>query len=179
MKVNVGHGSVEVLQGDITGQEVDAVVNAANNHLWMGSGVAGAIKKRGGQQIETEAVSQGPIGIGDAVITTGGSLPAPYVIHAAGMGQDLRADAEKVRKATHSSLKLAEEKQLKSIAFPAIGTGVGGLSIHLCAQVMLNEAINFLTESASLRSVRFVLFDNRATQAFTEELRKIFSAKNK
>ena len=179
MKVNVGHGSLEVLQGDITVQVVDAVINAANNHLWMGSGVAGAIKKSGGQQIETEAVSQGPIKIGGAVITTGGNLPAPYVIHAAGMGQDLRTDADKVRQATRASLKLAEEKQLKSIAFPAIGTGVGGLSTHLCAQVMLNEAIHFLTESTSLRMVRFVLFDNSATQAFTEELRKIFSANNK
>ena len=178
MKVNVGGGSLEVLKGDITAQEVEAVVNAANNHLWMGAGVAGAIKKKGGHEIENEAVKQGPIEVGGAVITTGGSLPAQYIIHAAGMGQDLRTDAEKVRLSTQSSLRLAEEKQLRSLAFPAIGTGVGGLPMNVCANVMLKETIAFLTESRWLRTIRFVLYDNNGFQTFEKELRRIFSVEH-
>lgn len=177
MKIRIGHGTIEVIQGDITTQDVDAVVNAANNHLWMGSGVAGAIKKNGGQEIETEAVEQGPVEIGEAVITTGGNLLANHVIHAAGMGQDLRTDPEKVRNSTKSSLELAEKNKIGSIAFPAIGTGVGGFSMHQCAQVMLNEAINFLTESTSVKSILFVLFDDEGFRIFEEELRGIFSSK--
>ncbi|MCH7782060.1 macro domain-containing protein [candidate division KSB1 bacterium] len=177
MKIRVGQGTIEVVQGDITSQGVDAVVNAANNHLWMGSGVAGAIKKNGGQEIETEAVKQGPVEIGEAVITTGGNLSAKYVIHAVGMGQDLRTDSEKVRNSTRSSLKLADENKIESIAFPAIGTGVGGFSLHQCAQVMLNEAINFLTENATVKTILFVLFDDEGFRIFEEELRSIFSSK--
>ncbi len=176
MKVPIGSALLEVVQGDISVQEVDAVVNAANNHLWMGSGVAGAIKKRGGQAIENEAVSQGPIEIGESVITTAGDLPSEYVIHAAGMGQDLHTDEERVRKATISSMRLAEEKSLTSIAFPAIGTGVGGLEIHLCAKTMLNEAVNILMTTKSLKLIRFVLFDNDSFAIFETELKNIFSA---
>ena len=176
MKVRIGQGSVEVVKGDITDQDVDAIVNAANNHLWMGAGVAGAIKKKGGQEIETEAVRQGPVDIGAAVITTGGNLKAKFVIHAAGMGQDLRTDEEKVRSATRSSLKLADENKVGTLAFPAIGTGVGGFSIHQCAQTMINESIDFLSESKTLKLVRFVLFDDAGFQSFEEELRIIFSS---
>jgi O-acetyl-ADP-ribose deacetylase (regulator of RNase III) len=100
--INVGGASIEVIQGDITLQTVDAIVNAANNHLWMGSGVAGAIKRTGGHQIEQEAVSQGPIDVGDAVITSAGTLHASHVLHAAGMGQDLKTDTAKIAAATRS-----------------------------------------------------------------------------
>lgn len=176
MKVPVAGGSLEVLKGDITEQNADAVVNAANNHFWMGAGVAGAIKKRGGQQIETEAVAQGPVEVGGAVITSAGNLKAKHVIHAAGMGQDLQTDENKVKAATRSSLELAENRGLSSIAFPAIGTGVGGLEIHLCAKIMINEALDFLLKSKKLKDVRFVLFDNGSLTAFEESLRNIFSA---
>ncbi|MDQ3830194.1 MAG: macro domain-containing protein, partial [Candidatus Tectomicrobia bacterium] len=88
MRKQVGTTTLEVVQGDITECAVDAVVNAANNHLWMGAGVAGAIKRKGGQVIEDEAVRQGPIPVGEAVVTSGGTLQARYVIHAAAMGQD-------------------------------------------------------------------------------------------
>ena len=176
MKVNIGHGSVEIVEGDITKQDVDAVVNAANNHFWMGSGVAGAIKKKGGQEIETEAVKQGQVEVGGAVITSGGTLTARHVIHAAGTGQDLKTDEEKVRKTTKASLQLAEENRLESIAFPAIGTGVGGLPMHLCAQIMLYESITFLTESKHLKTIRFVLFGNESFTVFEYELRRTFSA---
>ena len=134
------------------------------------------IKKNGGQEIETQAVEQGPVEVGGAVITTAGSLPAQYVIHAAGMGQDLRTNADIVRKTSRSSLELADGKKLESIAFPAIGTGVGGLSMQLCAQVMLDEVITFLSGSSSLKTVLFVLFGNEHFRVFEDELQRKFTA---
>lgn len=154
----------EIYQGDITDQETDAIVNAANNHLWMGSGVAGAIKSKGGQMIEDEAVKMGPIDVGQAVATNAGNLKASYVIHAAGMGQDLKTSDELVRISTLSSLKEAERLKLKSIAFPAIGTGVGGLDMRRCAQIMI-EAVKIF-EPEFLREVRFVLFDQNSYDIF-------------
>jgi O-acetyl-ADP-ribose deacetylase (regulator of RNase III) len=162
---------IEVIQGDITEQETDAIVNAANNHLWMGSGVAGAIKRKGGQIIEKEAVRLGPIEVGEAVSTTAGHLKARYVIHAAGMGQDLATSEELVKKTTISSLKLADRLKLKSIAFPAIGTGVGGLGLDKCAETMLAAVVEY--QSVSLEKVVFVLFDTTAKQVFDLALRHI------
>jgi O-acetyl-ADP-ribose deacetylase (regulator of RNase III) len=176
MRVRVGQAEVILQRGDITEMDVDAVVNAANNHLWMGGGVAGAIKRKGGEVIEREAVAKGPISVGDAVITSAGDLKARHVIHAAGMGQDLKTDEDLVRRATHSSLVLAQEKGLSSVAFPAIGCGVGGLSAHRCARAMLAEAVEFLQESESLRKVVFVLFDEGTYRIFQERLSEIFSA---
>ena len=176
MKVKVGKGSIEIIQGDITEQETDAIVNAANNHLWMGGGVAGAIKKKGGLTIEQEAASQGPIDVGKAVITTGGNLKAKHVIHAAGMGQDLKTDQAKISNSTRNSLTLADEQNLISIAFPAIGTGVGGFSAEQCAHIMLKEAIEFLPDAQYLKKIVFVLFDKKTCEAFTNELQNIFSA---
>jgi len=175
MKINITGGSIEIIKGDITEQETDAIVNAANNHLWMGSGVAGAIKKKGGVDIEKEAVAQGPIEIGEAVITGAGTLKTKHVIHAAGMGQDLKTDREKVRKATLSSLKIADVNKLQSIAFPSIGTGVGHLSPEQCAPIMLKETIEFLQEAENLKHVVFVLFDDNNFNAFKSELGNIFT----
>lgn len=177
MKVNIAKHILEISQGDITEQDTVAIVNAANNFLWMGSGVAGAIKRKGGQEIETDAIAQGPIEIGQAVITNGGKLKAKFVIHAAAMGQDLNTDADKVKLATKNSLKLAELRGIQSISFPAIGTGVGGFSIFQCANVMLLEAIDFLQKSQNLKLVRFVLFDEQGYDAFNEELKLQFSSK--
>src|SRR5919109_2801251 len=112
----------EVVQGDITEFTVDAIVNAANNHLWMGAGVAGAIKRKGGQVIEEEAVRQGPIAVGGAIVTGGGALQARYVIHAAAMGQDLLTSADLIRQATTSSLKRATQLGMETAALPALGT---------------------------------------------------------
>jgi O-acetyl-ADP-ribose deacetylase (regulator of RNase III) len=112
--------------GDITEQASDAVVNAANNYLWMGSGVAGAIKARGGEEIEREAMKLGPIEPGQAVTTSAGRLKARHCIHAAAMGQDLATSADLLSKATRSSLTEAARLGLESISFPALGTGVGG-----------------------------------------------------
>jgi O-acetyl-ADP-ribose deacetylase (regulator of RNase III) len=157
-------------KGDITESRAEAIVNAANNHLWMGSGVAGAIKRKGGVEIETEAVSKGPVDIGEAVATGAGRLPQKYVIHAAAMGQDLRTDEEKIRRATRNSLLRAEELKLESIDFPALGTGVGGFPPEKAAEVMIDEAGKFLRVSRFLEHVGFVLFDNETFECFKSEL---------
>lgn len=177
MNIKIGKGILEVIRGDITEQETEAIVNAANNHLWMGGGVAGAIKRKGGEIIEEEAVAQGPIPVGQAVITTGGNLKAKYVIHAAGMGQDLKTDIEKIKMTTRSSLLLAEKNAIASIAFPAIGTGVGGFSTESCAHIMVREAVDFMVNAKNLKSVRFVLFDEPTFLIFKHELEQIFTAK--
>ncbi len=131
--------TVEVVQGDITDLAVDAIINAANDHLWMGSGVAGAIKRRGGVSIEREAVSKGPVPVGSAIATEAGELRAKHVIHAAVMGQDLRTDLSTVAATTRSVLDLAETMSLGSVAMPLLGTGVGGLDLGRVATTMARE----------------------------------------
>ncbi len=174
MEVQVSGSKIEIVKGDLSQQDTQAVVNAANDHLWMGSGVAGALKKHGGTAIEDEATEQGPVNIGEAVLTGGGDLQAEYVIHAVSMGQDLKTNPEAVGKATQAALKLAEERHIASLSLPAIGTGAGGVEIHQCASVMLNQTIEFLQSATSLNLVRFVLFDDAVHEAFNEELRHIF-----
>ena len=164
---------IEVHKGDITRLEVDAIVNAANNYLWMGSGVAGAIKKAGGVFIEEAAVKRGPIPIGSAVVTGAGALKARYVIHAAVMGQDLQTNAAYIRKAAHSSLICADELDINSIAFPALGTGVGGFSLDECADIMISEVKQYVFhKTTGLVKVIFVLFDELAYRVFREGLAK-------
>jgi len=177
MKVPINHHTIEIVQGDITDERTDAIVNAANNHLWMGAGVAGAIKRKGGENIEQEAVAQGPVSIGDAVLTSAGKLAVRHVIHAAVMGQDLHTDADAIAKAMRSALELAERKNFSSISFPALGTGVGGFSVFHCAKVMITEGVGFLMNSSSINLIRFVLFDKNSFGAFEEELKLQFSAK--
>ncbi len=167
----VGRGCVILRQGDITESDVDAVVNAANNHLWMGAGVAGAIKRKGGEVIEAEAVSKGPIRIGGAVITGAGELPARHVIHAAGMGTDLRTSPEIVEDCTRASLEAAEENSLSSIAFPAIGTGVGGLDVKTVSSGMLKVCMAHLqAPKGTLTRIEFVLFSDADLAAFQDAL---------
>jgi len=161
---------IEVYQGDITQLELDALVNAANNRLWMGSGVAGALKRAGGKEIEAEAVKKGPIPIGEAVATGAGKLKARYVIHAAVMGQDLKTDAEKIRQATKNSLLRADELGIKSVAFPAFGTGVGGFPLGECARIMISEVSQHSAMKTSLERVVFALFDQLAYETFKQEL---------
>jgi O-acetyl-ADP-ribose deacetylase len=178
MNIHVGKGLMSVVLDDIADQETEAIVNAANNHLWMGSGVAGAIKHKGGVVIEHEAMAKGPIPIGTAVITSAGSLKAKRVIHAAVMGQDLRTNADFIEKATRGSLWLAEQEGLRSISLPALGTGVGGFSVYQCANVMVGVAIEFMISAATLREVRFVLFEKTAKEAFDAELKNRFTARH-
>ena len=159
-------------RGDIAGLDVDAVVNAANNHLWMGGGVAGAIKRAGGRQIEDEAVAKGPVAIGEAVVTGGGRLKARYVIHAAVMGQDLQTDAAKIRLATVNSLQRAEELGIESLAFPALGAGVGGFPVEECARIMLEVVRAHLKGATSLRRVVLAVWGEAAHRAFQAEMDK-------
>lgn len=162
---------IEVARGDIADQpDIDAVVNAANTELWMGSGVAGALKRRGGEAVEREAIRQAPIALGEAVITPGGSLPNRHVVHAAAMGYRLedeavakrpgsRSSADIIRRATLRSLNLAEEAGDRSIAFPALATGVGGFPLDECATVMVRAARDYAREhpNTRLELVRFVV----------------------
>src|SRR5258705_4270248 len=126
MKCKIGKTTVIVERGDITEAEVDAVVNAANAELWMGAGVAGALKRKGGVVIEEDAIRQGPVEIGEAVLTVAGDLAATHVIHAVTMGKDLKTDPDNITAATRATLAIAEKHKLSSLAFPALGSGVGG-----------------------------------------------------
>ena len=162
--------SITCIIGDITDSSADAIVNAANNHLWMGAGVAGAIKRRGGIEIEQEAISKGPVSIGEAVATGAGKLNQKYVIHAAVMGQDLQTDEHKIRSATLNSLQLAEELGLTSIDFPALGTGVGGFPVEQAAKIMIATAKEFIKTAGNISRIGFVLFDQKSYQSFKQEL---------
>jgi O-acetyl-ADP-ribose deacetylase len=155
---------LEVVEGNIAELKVDAIANAANNHLWMGAGVAGAIKGAGGDEIEREAVAKGPIEIGDAVATSAGRLPARHVIHGAVMGQDLRTDADTIARTTRRVLAVADELGVRSLALPAFGTGVGGFSLPDCAAIMVGEARSY--EPVGLERVVFAVYGDEAEQAF-------------
>lgn len=162
---------VDVVAGDITALEVDAIANAANDHLWMGAGVAGAIKRVGGEEIEREAVSKGPIAVGEAVATSGGKLKAQYVIHGAVMGQDLSTSADLVGRTTRSCLELADEVGARSLALPAFGTGVGGFPLDQCAAIMVDEVSSY--EPQSLERVVFAVFGDDAEEAFRDALVRV------
>ncbi len=178
MKVKIGKATIALERGDITEAEVDAVVNAANAELWMGAGVAGAMKRKGGTVIEEDAMRQGPVEVGEAVLTVAGNLPANHVIHAATMGKDLKTDAEKVLAATKSTLAIAEKHKMASIAFPALGSGVGGLPPEKSAEAMLTTVVEHIKDGkSSLRKVLFVVYQDEAYKAFTEALKKLGGVK--
>jgi len=158
--------TIEVVKGDITGTDTEVIVNAANNEFWMGSGVAGAIKRAGGDVIEQEAMKKGPVMPGEAVYTGAGKLPFKYVIHAAVMGQDLRTTDKLIRQVTIASLNIAERLKVKSIAFPAFGTGVGGFPVSACANIMVSTARAYRETAKSLDRVQFCLFDDTGYALF-------------
>lgn len=170
MRRQIGPLIVRLVEGDICEREVDAIVNAANNELWMGGGVAGAIKRRGGGEIEREATGQGPIPIGESLVTAAGELKAAHVIHAAVMGRDLATNADCIRRATLSALARASELGLRSIAFPALGTGVGGFELSDCARVMLDAVGEHARDKTTLEVVEFVLLGRGAYDAFADVL---------
>ena len=157
-------------QGDITDADVEAVVNAANTHLQLGAGVAGAIRRKGGPTIQQECDAIGPISLGEAATTSGGQLKARYVIHAASMHLGGLTTEGSLRDATVNSLKRAIEKQLTSLAFPALGTGIAGFPLDHCAQIMLAEVRKHLNGPTSLQRILFVLFDEAALKMFQETL---------
>ncbi len=153
-------------KGDITDCSVDAIVNAANTDLMLGAGVAGAIRRKGGTRIQEECDRIGPIQLGEAAVTPGGNLKAFYVIHAASMQLGGKTDAESLRRATHNSLQRAEEKAFKTIAFPAIGTGVAGFPMPDCARIMIQEVLHHLERRTSLEKIYFVLYDDESLKVF-------------
>src|SRR5262245_53303642 len=178
MKVKVGKATFSLERGDITDAEVDAVVNAANSDLVMGTGVAGAMKRKGGVVIEEEALRQGPIEVGEAVLTVAGNLPATHVIHAARMGKDLKTDTDKIAAATKSTLILAEKHRLTSLAFPALGSGAGGVPPEKSASAILTTMLAHLKSgTSSIQKIQFVVYQDEAYKAFEATLKSLGGAK--
>lgn len=173
MKLRIGQATISVERGDITDREVDALVNAASSTLAMSTGVAAAIKRKGGVIIEEEAMRQGPVEVGEAVLTTGGNLIATHVIHGAVMGPDLKTDADTIARTTRAVLALADKHRITSLALPALGTGVGHVAPPASADAMLPEVVGHLRRGQStLRRVVFVLYLDDAYRAFSDTLKR-------
>jgi O-acetyl-ADP-ribose deacetylase (regulator of RNase III) len=164
---------IVIQQGDLTDMDADAIVNAANNDLQLGAGVAGAIRRKGSDEIQRECDDIGSIPVGYAAITGGGKLKARHVIHAASMQIGGRTTAAALRTSVAHSLRIASERGLKTIAFPAVGTGIAGFPIEECATIMLDEAAKHLSHETSLEKIYFVLFDEKACDIFTRASKKL------
>jgi len=165
--------NIAIEQGDLTEMATDAIVNAANNDLILGGGVAGAIRRKGGDTIQKECNAIGSIPVGYAAITSGGNLKAKFVIHAASMQLGGGTTADALRRSTAHALRLADEHNLKSVAFPAVGTGIAGFDLHECAKIMLGEATRHLENKTSLEKIHFVLFDDEAKRIFEEVWKEV------
>ncbi|PVX25794.1 MAG: O-acetyl-ADP-ribose deacetylase [Candidatus Bathyarchaeum sp.] len=168
MKTKINNTIIELVQGDITDQTTDAIVNAANAALQLGGGVAGAIRRRGGPEIQQECNRIGGTHVGGAVITTGGNLAAKHVIHAVGPIRGDDHEDEKLKDATLNSLKLADKNRLKSLAFPAISTGIFGFPKDRCATIMLSTSIAYLEGPTGLERVVFCLYDKETLEIFED-----------
>jgi len=167
---------IAVLTGDITEQEVDAIVNPANSLLVMGGGVAGAIRRVGGKEIEDEAVKHAPVPVGEAVATGAGRLKAKYVIHAPTMERPaMRIGKKNVRLSVKGALKCAEGLEIRSIAFPGMGTGVGGLSLEEAARAMVNEVKEHIDERTTLKQIFFIGFNDDLTRVFKRAVNEAFA----
>lgn len=164
---------VEIRQGDLTEMDCDAIVNAANNDLQLVGGVAGAIRRKGGRRIQDECDEIGAIPVGGAAITSGGDLKSRHVIHAASMQLGGITSAQHLRASTAHSLRIASQKSLKTIAFPAIGTGIAGFPMRECAEIMLHEVGKHFESPTSLEKVYFVLFDAEALNVFKKVFAKM------
>jgi len=180
VNISTGHLAVEnrvleLLEADITEMQTDAVVNAANAQLILGGGVAGAIRKKGGPKIQQECNKIGGTFVGGAVITTAGNLKTRYVIHAVGPRMGEGNEDEKLKNATLNSLKLADENNLKSIAFPAISAGIFGFPIRRCAEIMLKTTIDYLKGQTGLEKVIFCLFGRANYEVFENQLNQQLS----
>ena len=169
---------IEIRQGDLTEMDVDAIVNAANNDLQLGGGVAGAIRRKGGPQIQAECDEIGTIPVGGAAITSGGKLKARHVIHAASMQLGGQTSAQSLRSSTAHSLRIAAQNGLKSIAFPAVGTGIAGFPLRECAEIMLRETAKHLERPTPLEKVYFVLFDKQALDTFNQVFAEMSSGES-
>jgi O-acetyl-ADP-ribose deacetylase (regulator of RNase III) len=169
---------IEIRQGDLTEMATDAIVNAANNDLQLGGGVAGAIRRKGGPQIQSECNEIGIIPVGGAAITSGGKLRARYVIHAASMQLGGCTTAHALRSSTAHSLRIAAQNGVKTISFPAVGTGIAGFPLRECAEIMLSEAEKHFEGPTSVEKVYFVLFDKEAQAVFEEVFKEINEKKS-
>jgi O-acetyl-ADP-ribose deacetylase (regulator of RNase III) len=178
MKLKIGQASsIAIERGDITDWEVDAIVNAANSALTMSTGVASAIKRKGGVIIEEEAIRQGPVDVGEVVLTTGGNLNATHVVHAVVMGPDLKTDGETIARVVRAIMTLADKHRITSVALPALGTGVGHVAPSISAEAMLGAVVAHLKAGvSSVRKVVFVLYQDDAYKAFTETLKRLGGA---
>lgn len=157
MKYEIPGGEIELVEGDITEIQADAIINNASAQLYMNAGVAGALKRIGGLSIEDEALEKGPVKIGEAISTNAGQLPAKYVIHAAVMGYDFRTNDEQIKEGTTSALKEADKLKLKTVAFPALGTGLAGFPAGKAAEIMI-KVVKEILPQVSVDKVIFVLF---------------------
>ena len=173
MKTKINKTILELTQGDITDLDADAIVNAANTALQLGGGVAGAIRRKGGPKIQEECNKIGGTHVGGAVITTGGNLKAKYVIHAVGPRHGEEHEDEKLKDATLNSLILADKNNLKSIAFPAISTGIFGFPKDQCATIMLSTTIAYLEGFTKLEKVVYCLYDQNTFEIFKRTLQSL------
>ena len=162
-----------ILQGDLTEMDTDAIVNAANNDLILGGGVAGVIRRKGGEEIQRECSEIGTIPVGFAAITSGGNLKARYVIHAASMQLGGRTTGDALRRSTEHSLRIAKDRELRTIAFPAVGTGIAGFPTDECAKIMLRIAATHLQANSHPEKIYFVLFDAAAKEVFDHSWKKL------
>jgi len=180
VKKQIGQTWLHLIQGDITEQDTDAIVNAANSMLKHGGGVAGAILKKGGHTIQEESdlwvkVWGGRVDVGSCAITSAGNLPARYVIHAVGPRMGEGDEDEKLKKATLSSLGMAEKRNFNSITFPAISTGIFGYPMDRCADIMLSTVMEYVKQSTTLKKIVFCLYDQDALKVFEESLTQLTS----
>jgi O-acetyl-ADP-ribose deacetylase (regulator of RNase III) len=166
---------IHLSKGDITDMAVEAIVSPANTDLLMGSGVAAAIRRKGGERIQEDCERLAPIRLGAARVTTAGNLKALFVIHAATMRPGEKATAESIRLATQQILLRAEEKTIKSLALPAIGTGAAGFPVEECARIMLKVVLEHIKVRTSLEKIHFVLYDDAALKVFEDALQMLTS----
>jgi len=165
---------ISVITGDITKLEVDAIVNPANSMLIMGGGVAGAIKRVGGKEIEDEAIKSAPAPVGKAIVTKAGKLKAKYVIHAPTMEKPaMQTTADNVKLAMRAALNCAEHLDLESVAFPGMGTGVGGLNLEEASKIMMKQIKNHIDMRTSLKEIVLVGFSDELTFAFKHAINKV------
>jgi O-acetyl-ADP-ribose deacetylase len=161
---------IALQQGDLTEMDADAIVNAANNDLQLGGGLAGVIRRKAGDTIQRECNEIGAIPVGGAAITSAGKLKARHIIHAASMELGGHTMARALRSSTAHALRIADEKGLRTVAFPAIGTGIGGFPLSECAEIMLHEVAEHLKTPTSLEKVYFVFVDAKALSTFERVL---------
>ena len=173
MEAKINKTIQELTQGDITDLDTDAIVNAANTALQLGGGVAGAVRRKGGSRIQEECNEIGGTHVGGAVITTGGNLKAKYVIHAVGPRHGEEHEDEKLKDATLNSLILADKNNLKSIAFPAISTGIFGFPKDRCATIMLSTTVAYLEGPTKLEKVVYCLYDQNTVEIFKRALQSL------